>query len=77
MSITRCSAEDADSYPEQGSQDKREGAFCVWTYKDIHSLLSSAGNVSGSKSTVADVICHHFDIQPNGNVDPYQVNIKL
>ena len=24
---------------------------------------------------VADVICHHFDIRPDGNVDPSHVNL--
>jgi len=65
-------AEDADSYPEHGAKEKREGAFCVWTYEQVQSLLSEAGTMPDGESTVADVICYHFDIQPHGNVDPSQ-----
>ena len=36
-------------------------------------MLSAAGNIPGSESTVADVVCHHFDIRPTGNVDPSNV----
>lgn len=69
------SAEDADSYPEQSSKAKREGAFCVWTQDEIQSLLGSKNLVAseGATVTLADLICHHFDIRPQGNVDPYQV----
>jgi hypothetical protein len=72
------SAEDADSYPETGSVDKREGAFCVWTHKEIHSLLASqpAPSEVGPGVTVSDIVCYHFDIRPNGNVDPYQVRLS-
>ena len=60
------SAEDADSYPEEGAKEKREGAFYVWTWSEVRDALSA---------DEADVVCHHFDVRPNGNVDPYQVII--
>ena len=45
----------------------------MWTYEQVQSLLSEAGTMPDGESTVADVICYHFDIQPHGNVDPSQV----
>ncbi|XP_046456070.1 spermatogenesis-associated protein 20-like isoform X2 [Daphnia pulex] len=68
------SAEDADSYPETGSDEKREGAFCVWSHKEIQSVLASqpAPSQVGPDVTVSDIVCYHFDIRPSGNVDPYQ-----
>ncbi|XP_045035802.1 spermatogenesis-associated protein 20 isoform X1 [Daphnia magna] len=68
------SAEDADSYPEAGSKEKREGAFCVWTHKEIQSLLGAqpVPPEFSAGVTVSDIVCYHFDIRPNGNVDPYQ-----
>lgn len=67
------SAEDADSYPEYGSKEKREGAFYVWTHQEVQSVLSTAGSVPNSESKIADIVCHHFDIRLNGNVDPSNV----
>ena len=34
------SAEDADSHPVAGDKEKKEGAFCVWTWDQVHSLLA-------------------------------------
>ena len=34
------SAEDADSLPTHDAQQKREGAFCVWTHDEIHNALT-------------------------------------
>jgi uncharacterized protein len=34
------SAEDADSFPREGSTEKREGAFYVWTQEEIDDLLT-------------------------------------
>ncbi|KAF5289773.1 hypothetical protein FQA39_LY03690 [Lamprigera yunnana] len=59
-------AEDADSYPFQGSRHKREGAFCVWEYKEIETLITDVND--------RKIFIDHFDIQPNGNVtceDPH------
>ena len=33
------SAEDADSYPMDNPSEKKEGAFCVWSWEEIKSLL--------------------------------------
>ena len=69
------SAEDADSLPEAGAIKKREGAFCVWTFEQVHSVVSCL--TSPVEASVADIICHHFDIRPQGNVDPYQVCLRI
>ena len=34
------SAEDADSFPVAGDKEKKEGAFCVWTWDQVQSLLA-------------------------------------
>ncbi|XP_013417572.1 spermatogenesis-associated protein 20 isoform X2 [Lingula anatina] len=65
------SAEDADSYPNHGDVEKKEGAFCVWTDEEIRQLLGDS--VEGQEDvTMADVFCKHFDVKPGGNVDPYK-----
>ncbi|KOB74045.1 Uncharacterized protein OBRU01_09644, partial [Operophtera brumata] len=33
------SAEDADSYPYAGASEKKEGAFCIWEYDELKTLL--------------------------------------
>ncbi|PSN43401.1 Spermatogenesis-associated protein 20 [Blattella germanica] len=65
------SAEDADSYPTFGGSHKKEGAFCVWSYNEVRSLLSKPleGN---SDTSIATVFCHYYDVKPQGNVNPYQ-----
>ncbi|KAJ9586527.1 hypothetical protein L9F63_019824, partial [Diploptera punctata] len=65
------SAEDADSYPTHGASHKKEGAFCVWTYNEVTSLLNKP--VDGNNDTsLATVLSTHYDIKPQGNVNPYQ-----
>lgn len=65
------SAEDADSYPIDGVSEKKEGAFCVWTYEEIQSLLKEpVENKPDAK--MADIFCFHYDIKNDGNVDPMQ-----
>ncbi|MBV9007714.1 MAG: thioredoxin domain-containing protein [Verrucomicrobia bacterium] len=51
------SAEDADSVPEYGTTAHAEGAFYVWTKRQIQDVLSSD----------ADLFCFHFGIEENGN----------
>ena len=34
------SAEDADSYPTEGAEYKKEGAFCAWSQEEVTSLLA-------------------------------------
>ena len=55
------SSEDSESYPEGKQTSKREGAFYVWTYKEILSIL-------GHRDTA--VVAAYWDIRSDGNVDP-------
>jgi len=54
------SAEDADSLPEQNSSKKTEGAFYVWSEKEIVELLGD------EKSKIFSFI---FGVEPNGNAE--------
>ncbi|XP_034187865.1 spermatogenesis-associated protein 20 isoform X1 [Osmia lignaria lignaria] len=65
------SAEDADSYPTHDGHAKKEGAFYVWTAKEIKSLLDK--EISDEKHIkLSDVFCYHFNVKESGNVKPYQ-----
>lgn len=64
------SAEDADSLPSNTATRKKEGAFCVWKEQEIREHLSE--QVEGTDVTLADVFCQYFNVQLDGNVDPYQ-----
>ena len=66
------SAEDADSFPAAGSEHKKEGAFCVWTKEEITNILSDPLQTDSTK-TLADLFSFHYDVQEDGNVNPYQV----
>uniref|UniRef100_K1PXL6 Spermatogenesis-associated protein 20 n=1 Tax=Magallana gigas TaxID=29159 RepID=K1PXL6_MAGGI len=63
------SAEDADSLPTAESPEKKEGAFCVWTYQQIQDILKE--KVKDNLS-LAQIFCYHFNIKEKGNVDPMQ-----
>ncbi|XP_014285586.1 spermatogenesis-associated protein 20 [Halyomorpha halys] len=63
------SAEDADSYPTHDSTEKKEGAFCVWTYDQINSLLSIPLQTK-PEHNLSSVFCHYYSIKPRGNVSP-------
>lgn len=65
------SAEDADSYPEEGAPEKKEGAFCVWEEAEVRRLLTEPLPNYPDK-TVADVVCRYYNIKANGNLDPMQ-----
>lgn len=65
------SAEDADSYPEEGAPSKREGAFCVWEEAEVRRLLTEPLPSSPGK-TVADVVCRFYNIRAGGNLDGLQ-----
>ncbi|XP_075725732.1 spermatogenesis-associated protein 20 isoform X2 [Rhipicephalus microplus] len=65
------SAEDADSYPEHGDKEKREGAFCVWEESEVCRLLTEPLPSCPTK-TVADIVCRYYDIRKCSNVDPMQ-----
>ncbi|XP_048467091.1 spermatogenesis-associated protein 20 [Rhincodon typus] len=66
------SAEDADSYPTTESIDKKEGAFCVWTEKEIRQLLRDPIPDATENITMADVFSYHYDVKERGNVNPAQ-----
>lgn len=68
------SAEDADSYPTADAKHKKEGAFCAWTQKEITTLLAQPIG-AGSEKTMAELFCHHYGVEENGNVKPYQVGV--
>ena len=59
-------AEDADSKPAADSEEKKEGAFCVWGWAEVQSLLSKeVENVS-----LAAVVANEYNMKEAGNVDP-------
>eukprot|EP01137_Pigoraptor_chileana_P010554 Opistho-2@60365 len=65
------SAEDADSYPRQGSVEKSEGAFCVWTTDELRRILSD--KVPGTDSTTAaDIFISRYGVHSTGNVPRQQ-----
>lgn len=55
------SSEDADSYYRKGDDEKREGAYYVWTQREIEQLLDENS---------AEVMCEFFGVLPDGNVEP-------
>ena len=65
------SAEDADSVPpnvQAANPAKREGAFYVWPYQEIRTVLEQEVN-----EQAADLFCYLYDVRDNGNVsqDPF------
>lgn len=71
------SAEDADSLPDFSSVKKREGAYYVWTEKEIDEILSNKLINGIGGLTYAEVFKRYYDIKSNGNVPPYEVRIQL
>ncbi|XP_023211066.1 spermatogenesis-associated protein 20-like isoform X1 [Centruroides sculpturatus] len=65
------SAEDADSLPDHNAIHKKEGAFCIWTQKEIKSHLGRTLN-ENCNITLADIFCKYYNVLPKGNVDPYK-----
>lgn len=66
------SAEDADSLPEPQASAKREGAFYVWPYKEVKTLLDK--KIPGNDNVrFSDLICYHFNVKKEGNVRKAQV----
>ncbi|KAI9831224.1 MAG: hypothetical protein M1819_005152 [Sarea resinae] len=55
------SAEDADSYYRPGDTEKREGAFYVWTLKDLQTILGERN---------AEVCARFWGVSAHGNVSP-------
>ena len=62
-------AEDADSYPKGQSDHKKEGAFCVWNWEETRQLLDIPVEGMG-ETTLADVVCHEYNMKEGGNVNP-------
>ena len=54
------SAEDADSLIAHGRPEHAEGAFYVWTEKEIEEIVGTEGGLFGS----------HYGIDPEGNAPP-------
>ncbi|XP_049868902.1 spermatogenesis-associated protein 20 isoform X2 [Pectinophora gossypiella] len=61
------SAEDADSYPTFGAPHKKEGAFCVWEYNEIKSLI---GDKKIKSTPYLDIFCEYFHVEEDGNISP-------
>ncbi|KAJ5771019.1 uncharacterized protein N7511_003070 [Penicillium nucicola] len=55
------SSEDADSYPSPNDTEKREGAFYVWSFKELTQVLGPRD---------APVCARHWGVLPDGNVAP-------
>lgn len=61
------SAEDADSYPVPGAPHKKEGAFCVWEYDELASLL---GDKRLGSLSYLEIFCDYYSIEETGNISP-------
>ncbi|CAG9786090.1 unnamed protein product [Diatraea saccharalis] len=61
------SAEDADSYPTFDAPHKKEGAFCVWEYEELKSLLEGK-NINNIP--YLDIFCDYFGVEEDGNISP-------
>ncbi|KAJ5091708.1 hypothetical protein NUU61_006578 [Penicillium alfredii] len=55
------SSEDADSFPTPNDTEKREGAFYVWSLKELTQVLGPRD---------AGVCARHWGVLPDGNVAP-------
>ncbi|KAF9885084.1 hypothetical protein FE257_000724 [Aspergillus nanangensis] len=55
------SSEDADSLPAPNDTEKREGAFYVWTLKELTQVLGTRD---------APVCARHWGVHPDGNISP-------
>ncbi|KAF4168341.1 hypothetical protein CNMCM6936_002797 [Aspergillus lentulus] len=55
------SSEDADSLPTPNDTEKREGAFYVWTLKELTQVLGQRD---------AGVCARHWGVLPDGNISP-------
>ena len=48
----------------------------MWTRKEIDSILT--GEVMpGNNKTLAELFCHYYGVEENGNVQPHQVSHAL
>ncbi|XP_043943287.1 spermatogenesis-associated protein 20 isoform X2 [Protopterus annectens] len=66
------SAEDADSLPTAKAEEKKEGAFCVWTSQEILQLLPDPVPGATNGATMGDIFIHYYGVKEKGNVNPAQ-----
>jgi len=59
------SAEDADSYEREGDDEKKEGAFFVWTYEEVMELFGP-DDAEGDGA----IVCSAFGVLADGNAPP-------
>ena len=57
------SSEAADSHFRRGDRDMREGAYYLWTRREVDSVLDAADK------HMSPVVAAHWNIQEDGNVD--------
>lgn len=62
------SAEDADSLPEQSARKKKEGAFYVWTQREVEQILGDRPCRNNENICLDEIVCAVFDIHDDGNV---------
>lgn len=55
------SSQDADSFYRRGDKETREGAYYVWTARELETLLPAPA---------ADIVSAFFGVSPHGNVAP-------
>nr|XP_055113358.1 spermatogenesis-associated protein 20 isoform X1 [Symphalangus syndactylus] len=65
------SAEDADSPPERGMQPK-EGAYYVWTVKEVQQLLPEPVLGATEPLTSGQLLMKHYGLTEAGNISPSQ-----
>lgn len=65
------SGEDADSYPNENSKNKIEGAFYAWTWSEIRNCCddNKSALLSISKNAF-DIYCSYYGVTETGNVQP-------
>jgi uncharacterized protein YyaL (SSP411 family) len=65
------SSEDADSFYRKGDAEKREGAFYVWTSREVDTIL---GNPAAEICTAFWGICSHGNVAPENDVHDEFIN---
>jgi len=65
------SSEDADSFYRKGDVEKREGAFYVWTSREVDTIL---GNPAAEICTAFWGICSHGNVSPENDVHDEFIN---
>ncbi|CAG9138777.1 unnamed protein product [Plutella xylostella] len=61
------SAEDADSYPTADATHKKEGAFCVWEYDEIETLLEGK---AVKAVPYLDIFSDYYGVKEESNISP-------